>query len=473
MKALFGFGCVVLFCTACSSTRTHRDTADSIGTAPRRELSSIDNSLQDLNPESISLPDLRKRAFALCQGEFKMPATPSIPELDPPVDGNPSSVGLVYQEELAVLTDLALDKTTSERTYFIVRPRLAGNKIPMEVFVKGDDSKYQRKSWDGINLRFPSDAIHPAIDKDKIPPEGRVLSEVMIGHGTPERGYPFVFNLRSSAYVRFSPYSPQVAGASLRLAAHKLFAQGGAGETGVQEDFPIVRAVFMALNPDGRTSNLMVLVENKLLCGALSMDFEVIDDKAQGKTYGAKDGDSHADLTVDGYWYTREDFNWRRDPHTALVAYSSMAWRMKKDVGEGDDQAHDSDHLTIKYAGRKTVERYEINPPKKGLNINDFTAKKSKAKPIEWILANEDRDPKHYARFQPALGATNYNFRDSYKVTILDSNVKTGVSIYEFATENEYGDNLVAASTIRQNIKKAKTEKDFVHFKYRTTAFFP
>jgi hypothetical protein len=423
--------------------------------------------------DSVSLAEMRKKAFAICQGEFQPPVTPPIPILDPPVDGNPGSIGLVYQEELAVLTDLALDKTTSARTYFIVRPRLAGNKIPMEVFVQGNDGKYQQKYWGGINLRFPSDAIHPAIDKELIPPEGRVLSEVMIGHGTPARGYPFVFNLRSSAYVRFSAYSPQVAGASLRLAAHKIFSQGGPGETGVQEDFPVVRAVFMALNPDGVTSNLLVLVENKLLCGALSMDFQVIDDKAMGKTYGGKDGDSHADLTVDGYWYARENFSWRRDPHTALVAYSSMAWRMKKDVGEGNDQAHDSDHLSIKYAGGRIPERIEIDPHKQGLKISDFTSKKPKAKPIEWILANEDRDAEHYAHFQPALGATNYNFRDSYKVTILESNIRTGVSLYEFATENEYGDNLVAASTIRQDIKKAKSEKDFVHFKYRTTAFFP
>jgi len=467
MRTFAKFGYVVFLSSACATTTL----------IPQRQVSSVDNPPHKTwGPEAyetVSLDDLRKRAFALCQVEFQMPATPPIPILDPPIDGNPGSVGLVYQEELAVLTDLALDKTTTERTYFIVRPRLAGNKTPMEVYVKGDEGKYQRKYWEHINLRFPSEAIHPGIDKDLIPAEGRVLSEVMIGHGTPERGYPFVFNLRSSAYVRFSPYSPQVAGASLRLAAHKLFSQGGPGETGAQEDFPIVRAVFMALNPDGLTSNLLVLVENKLLCGALSLDFQVIDDRALGKTHGGKDGDSHADLTVDGYWYTRENFDWQRDPHTALVAYSSMAWRMKKDVGEGNDQAHDSDYLSINYAGNKKTDRYEIYPPKQGLKINDFTAKEPNLKPSEWILANEDRDPKHYALFQPALGATNYNFRSSYKVAILESNIKTGVSLYEFATENEYGDNLVAASTIRQNIAKAKNDKDFVHFKYRTTAFFP
>lgn len=471
MKALARFELLICILTACSTPAPGpRQDPPAKQRAPSAETSS--SSLGFQNSEPLTFEALRAKAFSMCRGEFTSPATPDIPLIDPPTDGNPDSIGLVYQEELSVLTDLAFDKTDQERTYFIVRPRLAGNKLPMEVFIKGDDGNYRRQHWEDLNIRFPSDTIRPAVDKEQIPPAGRVLSEIIVGHGTPERGYPFVFNLRSSAYARFSAYSPQVAGASLRLAAHKIFNQGARpGETS-REDFPLVRAAFMALNKDGRTSNLMVLVESELFCGALNMDLDLVDDKAAGKSYGA--GDSHADLTVDGFWYTRRDFNWKTDPHTALVAYSSMVWKTKKDVGTGSDQAHDSDTLVVKYAGSKSAEQhYSLQPLKQGLQIHDLTAARPKAKPVEWLLANLDRDPGHYAHFAPMLGATNYNFRDSYKVTILESNIRTGVSVYELATQFEYTDNVVAASTIRQNIKKAKTERDFVRFKYRTTAFYP
>ena len=172
-------------------------------------------------------------------------------------------------------------------------------------------------------------------------------------------------------------------------------------------------------------------------------------------------------MVVDGYWYTRENFNWKASPHTAFVAYSSMLWKTERHTPDRDtDEAHDSDTLWVKYANGKKI-KYTLHPPNQGIAYKNFGLNAT-----EWILANEDRDPNHYADFESALGNTNYQWRASYKVEILTSSVATAVSIYEQATGVEYEDNIVAASVLREDIKKAGHPKDYVRFKYRTKAFF-
>ena len=180
----------------------------------------------------------------------------------------------------------------------------------------------------------------------------------------------------------------------------------------------------------------------------------------------------NAEIVVDSFWYTRKDFDWKKDPNTGLVAYSSMLWRTEKSAPRISGEAHDSDMLTIKYSNG-SQNRYPLAPPASGLRVRDLTDSAEHQEAVEWILANEDRDPSHYADFYPALKSTNYDQRASYNVKILDSNIKTGVSLFEMTTDGEYGDNIVAISTIRQNIKKAVSADEFVHFKYKTMAFFP
>jgi glucan biosynthesis protein len=328
----------------------------------------------------------------------------------------------------------------------------------MEIFVDNDNKgRYQQRTWDDAGIDYSNPLIQPPIDKNQIPKEGRVLTEFVVGHKAPEGGYPQLFDIRSSAYVRFAGYPPQVTGASMRLGAHGIFSQGVSKDKPVSEDFPTVRAAFVSVK-DNKKSHTFLLVENELFCGAISMDMN------EGK---------NAELVVDNYFYMRKDHKWKEDPHTALVAYSSMLWKTEKHTPERDsDEAHDSDTLIVKYKNGKS-DKIKLDQPDEHLRIRDFPSNASDAGPSEWILANEDRNPAHYADFAPALGDTNYDKRASYKVEILDSNVKTGVTLYESNPDGEYGDNIVAASTIRQDVKKAKSPQDFVRFKYKTTSFYP
>ncbi|MDZ4660397.1 MAG: right-handed parallel beta-helix repeat-containing protein [Pseudomonadota bacterium] len=402
---------------------------------------------------------LKAEAFARCQTPFVRPVTYAVPILDPPSGGGHDAVGMVFQEELAVRTKNFLEK---DGFYFSPRPRAAVNTLPMEIFIdQNNTGSFSRKTWEDADPEYSSRTIRPPINKSEIPAAGRVLTELIIGHKSPIGDFPQLFDIRSSAYVRFAGYPPQITGASLRLGAHGLFGLNGKNEFGVPEDFPIVRSVYAKVI-DQKTANALVLVDSELFCSAMNIDM------VEGE---------NADMIVDSYWYTRKDFKWKNDPHTGFIAFSSMAWKNEKATPwTSGDEAHDSDMMTVVYKNGR-VDKYLIEPPSSNLRIRDLTnrsGKKPEKSPIsEWILANEDRNPSHYSEFRHALGHTNYNLRASYKVTILESSVKTGVSLYEQATDGEYADNIVAVSTIRQNIQKATSVGDFVRFKYKTTSFFP
>lgn len=407
------------------------------------------------NTVQMNTDRLKQQAFELCQKPFKVPVIVPIPMLDPPQNGGPESIGMVYQEELEVKSRNLLD---ANQFYFSSRPRLTVNTLPMDIYVDTDNSgNYNLKTWADANPDYSSPLIRPAINKNKIPKAGRVLTELIIGHRSPNGDYPQLFDIRSSAYVRFAGFPPQITGASLRLGAHKIFSKGAKGQTQpTPEDFPIVRSMFIAA-PDETKAVAYLLVDSNLFCGALKLDMSPTQENAI--------------IVVDSHWYTREDFHWKTDPHSGLVAYSSMFWK-KQQMQDGvmRSAAHDSDMMTVDYVDGRQF-RVAINPPQAGLKIQELS--KGKGQAISWTLANEDRDPSHYADFKPALGNTNYDLRASYKVEILKSNIKTGVSLYQQAADGEYGDNIVAVSTIRQDVLKAKNAGQSIHFKYKTTAFFP
>lgn len=56
-------------------------------------------------------------------------------------------------------------------------------------------------------------------------------------------------------------------------------------------------------------------------------------------------------------------------------------------------------------------------------------------------------------------------------VDILESSIPMGLRLFQHNPDGECGDNIVARLTFRADIKKAVRVKDFVHVKYRTTAY--
>ncbi len=407
----------------------------------------------------MDLQLLKQKALSQCQLNYIAPKFQPVPMLDPP-NGGLEAEGMAFQEELSVRTRNLLDQ---DGFYFSPRPRAAVNSIPMDIYVDTKNSgSYSLKTWEDAEVDYTSNIIQPKIDKNLIPEAGRILTEIVIGHRSPSGDYPQLFDLRSSAYFRFAGYPPQITGASLRLGANKIAGLGEENKPGVREDFPVVRAIYASIESP-RTAKVLASIESELFCGALEMRM----------TEGAS-----AEVIIDSFWFTREDFNWQKNPHAAFVAYSSMLWKTEKQTPEiANDEAHDSDTLHIEFADHTVKRKINLQPVTgPNVRVRDLTAKNSKAGvPVvavtSWSLANEDREPAHYSEFQPALGNTNYPFRASYKVEILESSIKTGVSLYEMQPDKEYKDNLVVASTIREDIKKATAVDQAVHFKYRTTAY--
>ena len=425
--------------------------------------------------EKMTMERLRAAAFARCQGPWTKPVITPVPVLDPPTgEGGPTAIGMTFQEELEVHVPNILDKNNF---YLFAKPRVALNTLPMDIYLDRDNSgTYKQVTWEQVNPDYTSDKIVPAIGacptslepearkkcaQQAIPDAGRYLTELIIGHVSPTGGWPQIFDLRSSAYVRFSGFPPMNAGASYRLGAHRLWSvklgETTATEFGDEdftspEDFPVIRTLFTSLKDD-KTANAMVVVESELLCGALSLDMTVT---------------GEPQIVTDGYWYTRADYNWKNDSNTALAAYSSMFWKNEKDTpGYSGDEAHDSDTMRVHFEdGSEKVQAIEM--PKAKLKVYDFSDAK---KITSWSLGNEDRDPTHYRFFDAALGASNFINRASYRVEVLDSNITMGARLYVHWTDGEYLDNVVGVSSIRQDIKKSTNPADFAHFKYRTTAY--
>lgn len=399
--------------------------------------------------QKMDIESLKEMAFQSCQSSYVPPKIVPVDILDPP-KGPTAQVGLNYQAELAVTTKNLLDRNGF---YFSPRPRAAVNKVPMDIFVDTDGSgSYHRMTWEDADPNFSSPIIQPPVDRNVIPSSGKILTELIVGHLGQPGDYPQLFDIRSSAYFRFAGFPPMVTGASLRLGAHGIFGHGKDNRKQA-EDFPIIRSIY-ASAPNPNIAHAFIFLENSLFCGALDLDM-----------IPRKNG---ATVAIDSYWYTRRDFNWKEDPNTALVAYSSMYWKSAT-AADPHGAAHDSDTFTVRLSdGRKRI--YPLSPPLKGLQTQDLSPSVSFA---GWSIQNNDRNPSHYSDFSKALGETNYNLRASYNVEILDSNVTTGVSLYQMAADGEYGDNIVGASTIRQNVKKSSRVDQFIHFKYSTSAFYP
>ncbi len=457
-----------LACKERSSSSTLRDSA------PDQSA----NAGASFGPEiKITMDRLREAAFARCQAPWQKPVVTPVPVLDPPVSGGQAALGMTYQEELEVHVPNILDKNNF---YLFAKPRAALNTLAVDLYLDRDNTGvYKNVTWASVDPDYTSDKITPPVgdcpasmpgDERKkcaqaaIPDAGRYLTELIIGHVSPMGGWPQIFDLRSSAYVRYSGFPPMNAGASYRLGAHRLWSIK-LGETDATEfeekdftspeDFPVVRTLFTSVKDD-KTATAMVVVESELFCGALSLDMTVA---------------AQPEIVTDGYWYTRDDFHWKADSNTGLAAYSSMFWMNEKDTpGYSGDEAHDSDTMRVHFSdGSEKVQPIEM--PTAKLKVYDFSDTSGGKKVTGWSLANEDRDPLNYRFFDAALGASNFINRASYRVDVLENSVEMGARLYVHWTDGEYLDNVVGVSTIRQDIKKATEASDFVHFKYKTSAY--
>jgi hypothetical protein len=51
--------------------------------------------------------------------------------------------------------------------------------------------------------------------------------------------------------------------------------------------------------------------------------------------------------------------------------------------------------------------------------------------------------------------------------------MRTGVRLYQFKPDGEFGDNIVAMSNLKDPLAVSTSVEHFTRFKYRVTAFYP
>lgn len=425
---------------------TNDGTEIEVGTNP------LSAASKPTTPVFMDLPTLKQKAFDLSQATFVPQIIQPIPMLDPPVDGSPTSLGMVFEEELAITVQNLLDPQNNT-FYMKATPRAALNQRKIVVYTDQDpDGFYDLRTYPDLQANYSSAIIQPPINVNLIPISGKVLSKWIVGHFQPGNGFPQFFDVGASGYVRFNGYVPQIQGASYRLASHKVFGPG--------EDFPVVREIYAKI-VNAQVANLLVLVDSEGFTGALSMDL------APGP---------QSTITVDGYWYPRRNITLAQEPETGFVTYSSMFFQDERDTPtESTDEAHDTDFLVVGYDtnadGRvdKIVERQINNPSNAGEIVRtDFGASQPGAQ-LYWSLENRDRNPSHYSAFAGA----QYHLRASYGVELLSSDVPLSVHLHEEHTEVESNDNLVINGAIREDLLKAIQLAGEVRVRYRTTAFYP
>lgn len=395
---------------------------------------------------------LKADAFALSQLPYQPPVIEAIAALDPPDDGELTSVGMTYQEKNAITT-----KNFSDQYGACLKPqvRAGANQKSMQVFTDNDlNSVYDERTFTEASPDYSSPVIKPPVTLVDIPASGRVLSQITMCANAGAAGFPQVFTLGAEGYARFNGFPPQTVGASWRVATNNIFGVGGT------ENFPAIKAVYSRILTTGKLE-LLALVDAEAFTGALSI---------------LVSPGTETTLDVDAIYYPRHDVKAAQSPETAFVAYSSMMFKDERDTPSiTSDEAHDTDTFVVGLdlngdgiADKLVTSTIDLPALGSDTSVTRFEEIYG-GRPVFFTLDNRDRDPTHYSTYADA----NYASRASYSVEILKSDVPLGMHMFEHGPDKEYGDNLVFAATIKGDLHKATSVTDGVQVVTRHRSFTP
>lgn len=164
--------------------------------------------------------------------------------------------GIDYSEEglIAASRDIYSDQDF----FFRSRPRSALNTVTVQLFVKKTGAaEYDRVTWDMAGFDYSDPGIKAPIDAANLAEAGKVLTKLIVGHKTPQGGWPQIFDYGSTGYLRFQGYS-QVPGASFRTAgAHNVFGSEflnpHTNKPTSGEDFGLLQAAFFSVKDSETT----------------------------------------------------------------------------------------------------------------------------------------------------------------------------------------------------------------------------
>jgi len=402
-------------------------------------------SLAGLSTTSASLTnstfnDLVQEAFQNSQLPYAPPTIASIPELDPPADGNKESVGLVFEEYEAIKGDKFYD----DHIWWVeARPRGSFVTEPVKIYLyKPDSSGYIEIPYDETKYDYSDSTITPAIGT--VPADGKYIGGFKLGHKIQgQDSWPLILELRGSGYIRFSREPPLQMGSTFRVAAHNICA--------LNEDFPKITKVYLKRLSDS-VFNIMALVDSEGFTGALDI-----------YVYPG----ANTKLHVQAKYFPRRDILIATEPHTGFAAYSSMFWQDEDATPEDStDEAHDADFFVVGY-NDGSIRDYKItNPPGAGEQVITDFAMANKA--INYFALEQwDRLPEHYSKYDSA----KYADRSSYRLKLASSSIPLTVMLHESHTNDEYYDNIIANLAITQDLHKAQRIEDAISLVYTTEAY--
>ncbi|MCM8779481.1 MAG: glucan biosynthesis protein [Candidatus Omnitrophica bacterium] len=382
--------------------------------------------------------ELIEKAKKMAQERYSPVRIVPIPELDPPVDGKPESVGLVYEEYLKIGGDKFYDDLN---WWAMARPRGSQNKYPLNIFAYEPDKRaYKEIKYDITKYNYSS--ATPPITR--VPPEGQYITTLDLGRILVAGKFPQFFTLGGDGYLRFIPLAEsRQMGASFRVAGHNVTWSRTNGDP-FDEDFPLVREVYLR-RLGNNWINLLALIDCEGFSGVMDIKLKPHDITL---------------MEVEANFFPRRDILIKNEPHTGFAAFSSMFFLGEEDTPErNDDEAHDSDYLVVNFKDGTAKEIKLKNPEDKKIEQPFIPDKEV----VSFSLQQRDRDPLHYSAFSVSQYAT----RPSFDLRIIRTNLPLKVKLFEISTTSEYMDNIVVLLAIKRDLHKGEE----INLKYEVIAY--
>ena len=402
--------------------------------------------------QQITFDILKTIAFTRSQQPHVAPIIEPISQLDPPKQGGKDAPGLVFEEANAIIP---FEVHPPDKAYAVVRPRAALDKQSVRVWVdKEKDSFYELRNYESSKPNYSSNVITPPINETTLPEAAHVFSRLNVGYQKSSNDFPISLTTGANGYSRFIGLEELMEfGASHRIAAHNVFQNE-------QEDFPYFTDLYFSLL-DQERAQILGLVEAEDFTGAVRMVF------IPGPS---------SKLEVSVAFYARRFISINNEPFTGPIAYSSMFWQDETDTpGQDNDEAHDTDFLTVGYdsdgdgLADYIRERNIMNPHPLGLEKTEFLPLAPNHRLSYIGMENRDRYEDHYSAFSSA----KYHLRVSHDIHITEQSRNLKLILLEDSTSSEYFDNIAFVVALAEDWPKAQSVSDALTVTYTTNSYYP
>lgn len=353
-----------------------------------------------------SFERLAQEAARDAQSAYAPEEVEPCPPLDRPRDGDKSAEGVVFEEYATIIAGNSGNFLDGDGWWAKALPRGELHVHTLQI----DDGSCQRLSYEQFNYDYTS-TTPPIVP---IPECGHSLSGIAVGHQFFQSS-PQIFELEATAYARLVGLQVNpVLGTSLRFATENAAYEG--------ERFPaLTRATFAAPDKQG-------------LGFAARIRAETFEGVMEGNLVAAAATTLRVKLRI----FPRKG----ADPSVRLgvLAMSSMFWKGADDTPEAsDDEAHDADHLYVRWNDGSNQLVPLKNPPPELQDEPDPWLRMNYDNPVEIGLEQNERDPARFLRYRSA----HYSERPSVTASEITASVPLTAELSISYADSEYFDNLV------------------------------